>query len=209
MHHNKGGFRMNEPKKYGYARVSSAGQNLDAQIKQLKEAGCKDIFHEKVSGRNKGNREQFNKLIEKIVAGDTIIVTKLDRFARSTKDALHTIDHLNSMGVHLIVLNMGGMPVDTSTAIGKLMITMLAGIAEFEADMIRERQIEGIIEAKARGVYKGRPHTYTEKHSGLKHALALYTDRDNNKYTVNEIAEITQISKATIYRAVKECKKKS
>lgn len=197
---------MNEPKKFGYARVSSAGQNLDAQIKQLKEAGCEVIFYEKVSGRNKDNREQFNKLIEKVTAGDTIIVTKLDRFARSTKDALQTIDQLNSMGVYLIVLNMGGMPVDTSTAIGKLMITMLAGIAEFEADMIRERQLEGIAEAKTRGVYKGRPNTYTEKHSGLQHAMQLYKNRDVNGKTVKQIAEITKISKATIYRAVKEQK---
>jgi len=195
---------MNEPKKYGYARVSSAGQNLDAQMKQLKEAGCEVIFSEKVSGRNKDNRERFNELFKIATAGDTIIVTKLDRFARSTKDALHTIDQLNNMGVYLIVLNMGGMPVDTSTAIGKLMITMLAGIAEFEADMIRERQLEGITEAKARGVYKGRPNTYTEKHSGLQHALELYKNRRVNGYTVKQIANITKISKATIYRAVKE-----
>ncbi|MCP2036450.1 DNA invertase Pin-like site-specific DNA recombinase [Planomicrobium sp. HSC-17F08] len=93
--------------------------------------------------------------------------------------------------------------MDTSTAIGKLMITMLAGIAEFEADMIRERQTEGIAEAKARGVYKGRPYTYTEKHSGLQHALELYRNRGVNGYTVKQIAEITKISKATIYRAAK------
>lgn len=76
----------------------------------------------------------------------------------------------------------------------------------FEADMIRERQIEGIAEAKTRGVYKGRPHTYTEKHSGLQHAIELYNNRANNKYTVKRIAEITKISKATIYRAIRERK---
>lgn len=193
-------------KKYGYARVSSNGQNLNAQIKQLQEAGCDVIYKEKVSGRKKENRYQFNELLQDIQAGDTMIVTKLDRFARSTKDALSTIEVLNQKGIFLIVLNMGGMPVDTSTAIGKLMVTMLAGIAEFEADMIRERQLEGIAEAKARGVYKGRPNTYTEKHSGLKHALDLYSNRETNGYTVKQIAEITKISKATIYRAVREQK---
>ncbi|MCU5086362.1 recombinase family protein [Bacillus cereus] len=84
--------------------------------------------------------------------GDVIVVTKLDRFARSTKAALNTIEYLNGKGASLIVLNMGGDKVDTSTAIGKLMITVLSGIAEFEADMIKERQLEGIEEARQRGV---------------------------------------------------------
>lgn len=197
----KGGRHM---KKLGYARVSSTGQNLSAQINQLKEAGCTNIYQEKVSGRKTSNREQFNILLDTLGVGDTIVVTKLDRFARSTKDALHTIEMLNNKGVSLIVLNMGGDRVDTSTAIGKLMITVLSGIAEFEADMIRERQLEGIAAAKIRGVYKGRPNTYTDKHSGLKHALELYSNRDANGYTVKKIADITKISKATIYRAIKE-----
>ncbi|QNK49388.1 recombinase family protein [Brevibacterium sp. PAMC23299] len=192
--------------KYGYGRVSSSSQDLTAQLRQLEESGVdkKNIFKEKVSGRNKDNREEFKKLIEKVQSGDTIVITKLDRFARSTKDALATIELLNQKGVDLIVLNMGGMPVNTGTAIGKLMVTVLAGIAEFEADMIKERQTEGIAVAKERGVYKGRPHKYTDKHKGLQHALKLYKDRDNNKMTVNEIAEITKISRATIYRAVRD-----
>jgi len=190
--------------KYGYARVSSVGQNLTAQIRQLKEAGCERVFEEKVSGRKKEDREQFNILLEKVEKGDTIVVTKLDRFARSTKDALSTIEYLNNKDVSLIVLNMGGDKVDTATAIGKLMITVLSGIAEFEADMIKERQLEGIEEAKKRGVYKGRPAKYTEKHRGLQHAIELFHNRDTNKLTVKEIEEITKISRATLYRAVKK-----
>lgn len=188
--------------KYGYARVSSVGQNLTAQIRQLEEVGCNLVFKEKVSGRKKEDREQFNILLEKVHKGDTIVVTKLDRFARSTKDALSTIEYLNNKDVSLIVLNMGGDKVDTGTAIGKLMITVLSGIAEFEADMIKERQLEGIEEAKKRGVYKGRPAKYTEKHRGLQHALELFHNRDSNKLTVKEIEEITKISRATLYRAV-------
>lgn len=190
--------------KYGYARVSSVGQNLTAQIRQLKEAGCEGVFKEKVSGRKKEDREQFNILLEKVEKGDTIVVTKLDRFARSTKDALSTIEYLNNKGVSLVVLNMGGDKVDTATAIGKLMITVLSGIAEFEADMIKERQLEGIEEAKKRGVYKGRPAKYTEKHRGLQYAIELFHNRDTNKLTVKEIEEITKISRATLYRAVKK-----
>ncbi|EJS74562.1 recombinase family protein [Bacillus cereus] len=190
--------------KYGYARVSSAGQNLSAQIKQLQEAGCDIIFKEKVSGRKKEDREQFNLLLEKVQEDDTIVVTKLDRFARSTKDALNTIEYLNSKGVSLIVMNMGGDKVDTSTAIGKLMITVLSGIAEFEADMIKERQLEGIEEAKQRGVYKGRPKKYTKNNRSLQHAIELFNNRETNKLTVKEIEEITKISRATLYRAVRE-----
>lgn len=190
--------------KYGYAHVSSVGQNLTAQIRQLKEAGCEGVFKEKVSGKKKEDREQFNILLEKVEKGDTIVVTKLDRFARSTKDALSTIEYLNNKGVSLVVLNMGGDKVDTATAIGKLMITVLSGIAEFEADMIKERQLEGIEEAKKRGVYRGRPAKYTEKHRGLQHAIELFHNRDTNKLTVKEIEEITKISRATLYRAVKK-----
>ncbi|PER97026.1 recombinase family protein [Bacillus cereus] len=192
--------------KYGYGRVSSVSQNLTAQIKQLQEAGCDTIFKEKISGRKKEYREQFNLLLEIVQEGDTIVVTKLDRFARSTKDALNTIEYLNSKGVSLIVLNMGGDKIDTSTAIGKLMITVLSGIAEFEADMIKERQLEGIEEAKKRGVYKGRPKKYTENNRGLQYALELFYNRATNKMTVKEIEEITKISRATLYRAVREQK---
>lgn len=192
--------------KYGYARVSSTGQDLTVQLNSLKDNGCDKIFKEKASGRDKDHRQQFNKLLDTVQEGDIIVVTKLDRFARSTKDALATIEQLNNKGVSLVVLNMGGDKVDTSTAIGKLMVTVLAGIAEFEADMIKERQLEGIALAKERGVYKGRPHTYTEKHKGLQHALELFNDRDNNGYTVNEIAEMTHVSRATIYRASREQK---
>ncbi|GAB1795498.1 recombinase family protein [Priestia megaterium] len=188
--------------KYGYARVSSLGQNLTAQTRQLEQVGCDLVFKEKVSGRKKEDREQFNILLEKVKKGDTVVVTKLDRFARSTKDALSTIEYLNNKDVSLIVLNMGGDKVDTGTAIGKLMITVLSGIAEFEADMIKERQLEGIEEAKKRGVYKGRPAKYTEKHRGLQHAIELFHNRDTNKLTVKEIEEITKISRATLYRAV-------
>lgn len=190
--------------KYGYGRVSSSGQNLTAQIKQLQEAGCDTIFKEKVSGRKKEDREQFNILLETVQEDDTIVVGKLDRFARSTKDALNTIEYLNNKKVSLIVLNMGGDKIDTGTAIGKLMITVLSGIAEFEADMIRERQLEGIEEAKQRGVYKGRPKKYTKNNKGLQYAIELFQNRATNKLTVKEIEEITKISRATLYRVSKK-----
>lgn len=197
-------------KTYGYARVSSKGQNLTSQINQLKEYGCeaKNIFKEKVSGRKKDNREQFNKLLEVVESGDIIVVTKLDRFARSTKDALNTIEKLENKNVGLVVLNVSGEKLDTTTSTGKLMITVLSAVAEFEADMIKERQLEGIAEAKKRGVYKGRPKTYTDNNKGLQHALELFFNRDTNKKTVQDIERITQISRATIYREARKIKGK-
>lgn len=195
--------------KYGYARVSSSSQNLDAQINQLKHVQCDKIFREKVSGRQKVERQQLQILLEAVKEGDSIVVTKLDRFARSTKDALSIIEELNEKGVTLIVLNMGGDRVDTSTAIGKLMITVLSGIAEFEADMIRERQLEGIQEAKKRGVYKGRPKKYTDKNPSLNHAVELFKERSINRKTVKQIEEITKISRATIYREIKKQKEEN
>ncbi|PSR19988.1 MAG: resolvase [Sulfobacillus acidophilus] len=192
---------------YGYARVSSTTQSLDAQVAQLTVYGCQKIFQEKLSGRSLRNRAQFTALLDRVTTGDTVVVTKLDRFARSTQDALNTMATLTERGVSLVVLNMGGDVVDTSTAIGKLLITMLAGIAEFEADLINERQIEGIAAAKARGVYKGRPRTYTVHHKGLAHALELLAARDTNHLTVNDICAVTHVSRATLYRLARQAKR--
>jgi len=189
--------------KYGYARVSSVGQNLDVQFKQLQDYGCGKIFKEKVSGRTK-ERKELQAMLKLATKGDTIVVPKLDRLARSTRDALTIIDDLNNREIALVILNMGGDVVNTSTAIGKLLITVLSGIAEFEADMTKERQTEGIAEAKLRGVYKGRPKKYTGKHSGLNHAVDLFVNRDTNKYTVKQICEITKIGRSTLYRDLQE-----
>ena len=189
---------------YGYARVSSTTQSLDTQVAQLTAYGCEKIFQEKLSGRSLKHRAQFSALLDRVTTGDTVVVTKLDRFARSTQDALNTMATLTQRGVSLVVLNMGGDVVDTSTAIGKLLMTVLAGIAEFEADLIKERQIEGIAAAKARGVYKGRPRTYTAHHKGLVHALELLASRDTNHLTVNDICAMTRVSRATLYRLARE-----
>ena len=189
--------------KYGYARVSSKGQDLTSQINTLEEHGVDQTFKEKFSGKTAEDRLVFQELLDKVQDGDTIVVTKLDRFARSTKDALNTIEQLENKGVSLVVLNMGGDTLDTSTPMGKLMVTMLSGIAEFELSLIKERQREGIALAKERGVYKGRPKKYTEKNTGLQHALKLFDNRDTNGMTVKQICEITKVSKATLYREAK------
>ena len=190
--------------KYGYARVSSISQDLTVQINTLTENGCEKIYKEKTSGRSIENRTQFQNLLESVQEGDTIVVTKLDRFARSTRDALATIELLNDKNVSLVILNFGGQTIDTTSSFGRFILTVLSGIAELEADIIKDRQQGGIASAKKRGVYKGRPKKYTGNSRRLQHALELFADRDSSKMTVKDIAEITQVSKATIYRAVRE-----
>jgi DNA invertase Pin-like site-specific DNA recombinase len=192
---------------YGYARVSTRDQKLKQQVEQLKKYGCEKIFHEKVSGLSVDNRKEFRKLLSTVQAGDKIVVCKLDRFARSLRDALNVMEELREKGVGLVILNMVGGELDTSTPNGKLMFNILASVAEFEVDLMKERQREGIEQAKKRGVYKGRPKKYTNEHAGLQHALELYKNRDNNKLTIREISQITNISESTIYRAVRKMKR--
>ena len=203
-HFNVSKIEEENDMKYGYARVSSLEQDLTIQLNSLKECGCEKIFQEKVSGRDIKKRTQFQSLIETVQNGDTIVITKLDRFARSAKDALNTIETLNQKGVSLVVLNLGGQTVDTTSTYGKFMLTVLSAISELEADMIKERQLDGIALGKLRGVYKGRPKRYTNTNKRLQHALDLFQNRDMNQMTVNDIAEVTQVSRATIYRAVRE-----
>lgn len=189
---------------YGYARVSTQHQDLQAQIDELKKYGCEVIYQEKVSGKTVEERKELNKLLEATKRGDKVVFTKLDRFARSTVDALQIAERLNDKGVNMVVLNFGGMVVDVSTATGKMMLTMFAAVAEFERELMLERQRAGIERAKAAGKYRGRIPKYHEDHKGLKHALHL---RETTEMTVNEICEICGISRAAFYRAWRKRKK--
>lgn len=187
--------------KYGYARVSSTGQNLEAQLNALKENGVDKIYKEKLSGRKKDNRHELNKLLDIVEKGDTIVITKIDRIARNMKDGLDIIHSLRDKGVAIHVLNMG---LIDNTPVGDLILNVLLAVAQFEVDMNRERQREGIAEAKKRGVYKGRPMKYTEKNPKLNHALELFEKRDSNGYTVDKILAITGIGRGTLYRNAKK-----
>src|SRR5947207_5437171 len=138
---------------YAYARVSTAGQDLTAQIDALKSAGAKTIFREKVSGV-KADRPQLAKLMAALQRGDTVIVTKLDRLGRSTRELLDLIDRIGKAGATFRSL---GDPLwDTSSPQGRLLSTLLAAIAEFERELIRERTGEGRKRAMANGVRFGR-----------------------------------------------------
>jgi DNA invertase Pin-like site-specific DNA recombinase len=142
--------------KVGYARVSSTGQSLEVQLAKLKL--CEKVFQEKKSGKT-ADRPTLQRCLEYVREGDTLVVTKLDRLARSTRDLLNMANALQKKGVELRVLD---QDIDTATPAGKLMLTMLGAIAEFENDLRKERQADGIALAKEKGVRLGRKSTLSD-----------------------------------------------
>lgn len=177
--------------KYGYARVSTAHQDLEAQIQSLEKEGCDKIYAEKYTG-TKADRPKFLELLSILQEGDTLVVTKLDRFARSTADAIETIRNLFEKGVKVHVLNMG---LVENTPTGKLIFHVLSAFAEFERDMIVERTQEGKNIARQNPDFKeGRPRKFGKKQ--IEHALQLL-----NNQSYKQVEEITGISKSTLIRA--------
>jgi len=175
----------------GYARVSSTSQSLELQREQLIAARCEKIFEEKKSGGSQDGREQLALALDYVREGDTLVVTRLDRLARSMIDLREIVDRLIAKGVQFKALQQGA--IDTSSSSGRLMLNMLASFAEFELDLRKERQREGIEKAKAKGVYKGRkPSVPTEQVRKL-HAEGVGPA---------EIARRLQIGRASVYRAI-------
>ena len=176
--------------KYGYARVSTRHQDLEGQLRQLEEERCDKVFFEKITG-TKSNRPEFQKLLEEIQTGDTLVVTKLDRFARSTQDALNTIKYLFEKGVRINVLNLG---IIENTSTGRLIFTIFSAFADFERDLIVERTQEGKEIAKQRpGFKEGRPRKFSQQQINL--AMNLLK---TNSYS--EVEKMTGISKSTLTR---------
>lgn len=176
--------------KYGYARVSTRHQDLEGQLRQLEEERCDKVFFEKITG-TKSDRPEFQKLLQTVQAGDTLVVTKLDRFARSTQDALNTIKVLFEKGVRINVLNLG---VIENTSTGRLIFTIFSAFADFERDLIVERTQEGKEIAKQRPDFKeGRPKKFSQHQIDL--AMRLL---ETHSYT--EVEKMTGISKSTLTR---------
>src|SRR5262249_34199576 len=143
---------------YGYARVSTNGQDLTSQEAELKAAGCAKVFKEKVSGA-KTDRIELSKVIRRLEPGDVLVVTRLDRLARSTRDLLNVLATISERQAGFRSLKDAW--ADTTTAHGRLMLTILGGLAEFERELIRARTGDGRARAKARGVRFGRPAALT------------------------------------------------
>ena len=177
----------------GYGRVSSEGQSLTAQVAELKAAGCVEIFQEKVSGA-KTDRKQLARLIARLDKGDVLVVTRLDRLARSTRDLLNLLDAVAKKNAGFRSLR--DTWADTTTPHGRLMLTVLGGLAEFERELIRSRTGEGRARAKARGVVMGRKPKLT--HHQQQEAIAR---RDAGE-TLMDIARSFNVSHSTIGRLV-------
>lgn len=180
--------------KYGYARVSSVSQDLEAQLQTLEAEGCTKIYSEKFTG-TRTDRPEFVELLSILKEGDTLVVTKLDRFARSAEDGFSLTKELLAKGIKVHILNMG---LVEDTPMGRLILRMLAAIAEFDRDMIVERLAEGKAIAKQNPDFKeGRPKKYDKKK--IEHALDLL-----ETHSYKQVEEKTGISKSTLIRAKRE-----
>jgi DNA invertase Pin-like site-specific DNA recombinase len=173
----------------GYARVSSVGQSLDIQREQLKAAGCERIFEEKRSGRSAADRAALKDALEFVREGDVLAVTRLDRLARSITDLRQIVDGLTAKGVGFRCLQQGAL--DTTRSDGKLLLNILGSFAEFESDIRRERQMEGIAKAKERGVYRGRKPSIDPE--GVAKALAAGE-------SPTAVAKRLGIARSSVYR---------
>lgn len=183
----------------GYARVSTVEQNEERQIKTLQEAGAEKIYIDKLSGKNT-DRPQLKAMQDYVREGDTLIISEYSRLARSTKDLLDIVEDLDEKGVKVISQKEN---LDTSTPQGRLMLTIFSGIAQFEREIMLQRQAEGIAIAKEQGKYKGRakkdkPNDWNE----------LYSKYKIRELKAKELIELCGVSKALVYKWIEEEKKK-
>ena len=185
---------------YGYARVSTIGQSRDGnslgdQVNSLREYGCQEIITEAFSGKTM-DRPQFRELLERLRAGDTLVVCKLDRFARTTIEGVQTVQDLFNRGIKVHILNMG---LVEDTNIGHLILTIMLAFAEYERSMIVERCTSGKAIAKQDPNFRdGRPKKYSSLQ--ISHALSLL----ESGYTYKQVEAMTRISKSTLIRAKRE-----
>ncbi len=182
--------------KIGYARVSTRHQNLTSQLDMLKEAGCIKIFSEKVSGK-KTERTELENCLEYMRDGDTLVITKLDRLGRTTKQLIELSTELEKRGMDLEIINMN---VTTKDPMGKMFFTMMSAFAELEANLMSERTKKGLESARARGRNGGRPGITEDKKAMIR---SLY---ETQQYTGSKIAEMAGVSRATVYKVVNESK---
>jgi DNA invertase Pin-like site-specific DNA recombinase len=176
----------------GYARVSTIGQSLEVQLDKLKD--CDKVFQEKRSGKQTDNRPELLKALDYVREGDSLVISRLDRMARSVLDLAKIAERLKEKGVALKVLDQS---IDTSTSEGKLMFHMLGAFAEFENDIRRERQQDGIAKAQANGVRFGRKPVLSDDQQ-----VTIRRLREDEGFTIAQLMERFQIGRTTVYRAL-------
>jgi DNA invertase Pin-like site-specific DNA recombinase len=175
----------------GYARVSSVGQSFELQEEALKAAGCDKVFTEKRSGTSTSGRDALAEALDFVREGDTLIVTRLDRLARSSQDLHNIIARLTAKGAKFQCLQQAG--VDTVSGMGKLVLAILGAVAEFEGDIRKERQREGIEKAKVKGKYLGRKPSAD---------VAAIRDLKAQGLGPSAIAKQLKVGRTTVYRAL-------
>lgn len=179
----------------GYARVSTTGQNLDLQLDALQKLGCDKIFTDKASGA-KTERKGLTEALEFIRPGDTLVVWKLDRLGRTLKHLISTIEALSKRGIDFRSLKEN---LDTSTATGKLIFSVMGALAEFERDILRERVNAGLTAARARGRLGGRPKKLDAKKIEMIRKLYL-----EGSQTINEIAKAFGVNRGSVYNYLRQ-----
>ncbi|MDK9782366.1 recombinase family protein [Vibrio sp. B172a] len=179
--------------KVGYARVSTHDQSLMLQLEALKQAGCIKVFSDTASGSD-ANRKGLLELKDYLRSGDTLVVTRIDRIARSVLDLQQLVAYLKKQEIELTATE---QPISTSSAAGKAFLDMLSVFAEFELNIRKERQLEGIAAAKAAGKYKGRKPTPKATQQEI---LLMYQKHKS----VSEIARLCNVSRNTVYKTIRE-----
>lgn len=183
-------------KKFGYARVSTDDQSLNMQIDALEKYGVDQIFLEKESGKKK-SRPQLEEMMKQLRPGDSVVIYKLDRIGRNRKHLFELVDYFKENGINFISIQ---DKIDTSNAIGNMFFGILAVLAQFEADLISERTIDGLKAARARGRKGGRPKKTSKD---IELALKMY---DSKEFSIAQITDATGVAKTTLYRYIDERK---
>jgi DNA invertase Pin-like site-specific DNA recombinase len=180
----------------GYARTSTTDQQagFDAQLVELETYGCERIFKEQVSAV--ASRGELDTATDMLRDGDKLVVTKLDRLARNVMHMGELLQQIEAKGAGLVILSLGSETVDTTTATGKLVLNMMVSVAQFEREMMKERQVEGIKRAQAEGKYKGRVPKAMQQADKVKALVAAGVDR-------MKVQEQLGMSKASYYRCLK------
>ncbi len=180
--------------RYGYARVSTLDQSTSIQREALEAAKCDRVYEEQASGTSRQGREELSRVLEVLREGDTLVITRIDRLARSMKDLQDIVHDLKARGVNLEATE---QPIDTSTPAGKAFLDMLGVFAEFETNLRKERQLEGIAKAKAKGVYKGKAPLAEDKKERVR---TLYLEGMKPAQIVRE----TGVGKTSVFKIIKE-----
>ncbi|KON67378.1 hypothetical protein AKG34_21400 [Peribacillus butanolivorans] len=178
----------------GYARISDKSQNIGSQVDQLKKFGCEKIIQETITGI--AEDKELNKLVDELKEGDTLVATRTDRISRSAIQFLMLANKLEEKSVFLVLTELG---VDARTPAGKMILGIMASLGQWERESLKEKQKRGIEAARKRGIHLGRPKKFTN--SGLETAIEMYEKKEK---TISEICAATQVSRATLYRKLKE-----